>query len=177
MKDVTYAEEICHLCLARKFSPKEIFNHYGTSIETGFDAFVDQMKFDLGVDEKTSRAEVKLLLGLSRWIREAELYGVIRELFPDRHVLREASPEWLGRMRIDIYLPELKLAIEHQGEQHYRPIAIFGGEEAHLRVLERDALKRKLCMENGVTVIDVKYDAAISKIALRQRLHRFLHEQ
>ncbi|MCP2938061.1 hypothetical protein NK983_35735, partial [Salmonella enterica subsp. enterica serovar Typhimurium] len=75
----------------------------------------------------------------------AELYGVVRDLFPDTRVLREASPEWLGRMRIDIYLPELKLAIEHQGEQHYRPIAVFGGEDAHLRVLERDALKRKLC--------------------------------
>jgi len=58
--------------------------------------------------------------------------------------LREASPEWLGRMRLDIYLPELHLALEHQGEQHYRPIGVFGGEEAYIRVVERDTLKRQL---------------------------------
>lgn len=62
--------------------------------------------FDLGVDEKTAREEVKHILGLSRWVREA-------------------SPEWLGRLRIDIYLPDLKLAFEHQGEQHYRPITVL----------------------------------------------------
>jgi hypothetical protein len=77
-------------------------------------------------------------------------------------------------MRIDIFLPELKLAIEHQGEQHYRPIPMFGGEEAHARVVERDTLKRKLCLENGVSVIDVRFDATITKSAIKQRLGKFL---
>ena len=43
-----------------------------------------------------------------------------------------------SRMRLDIYLPDLKLAIEHQGEQHYQPITVFGGEEGHARLLERE---------------------------------------
>jgi len=174
LKDAEYIDGICHLCLASTFTSEDIASRYGRDIESGFEAFVDQVQFKLGVDEKTARAEVKLALGLSRWVREAELYGVVRDLFPDYRVLREASPIWLGRMRLDIYLPELNLAIEHQGEQHYRPISLFGGEDAHLRTLERDALKRKLCMENGVIVIDVKYDAVITKAALRQRLRRFL---
>ncbi|WP_026600851.1 hypothetical protein [Methylomonas sp. 11b] len=177
LKDATYAEDICHLCLARKLSPEEPASRYGPSIETGFEAFVDQMRFDLGVDEKTARAELKLVLGLSRWVREAELYGVIRELFPDQLVLREASPAWLGRMRIDIYLPDLKLAIEHQGEQHYRPLSVFGGEDAHERVLKRDILKRALCKENGIAVIDVRYDEPITKASIRQRVRRFLADE
>ena len=177
LKNATYAEDVCHICLARKLSPEESASRYGASIETGFEVFVDQMQFDLGVDATSAKAEVKLLLGLSRWVREAELYRIIRDLFPDQRVLREASPDWLGRMRLDIYLPGLKLAIEHQGEQHYRAISIFGGEEAHVLVLQRDALKRKLCKENGITVIDVRYDAPITKAAIRQRVLRFLVDE
>ncbi|MES1997943.1 MAG: hypothetical protein V4446_01385 [Pseudomonadota bacterium] len=173
LKKATYEQGICHLCLARSLSSEEAIRRYGVSIETCFEAFVDQVRFDRGVDKVTARAEVMHVLGLSRWVREAALYGVIRDIFPDQRVLREASPEWLGRMRIDIYLPELNLAIEHQGEQHYRPIAVFGGEEAHARVLERDVLKRRLCLQHGVTVIDVRYDAPITKAGMRQRLRGF----
>ena len=145
-----------------------------TAFETNFKAYVDQVMFDLQVDSRTAQAEVMHVLGLSRWQRESALYGLVRDLFPDNQVLREASPEWLGRMRIDIYLPELKLAIEHQGEQHYRPIAVFGGEEAHRRVVERDELKRRLCNENGVDVVDFRFDAPITKASVKNRLRRYL---
>lgn len=170
----TYIEGICHLCLARTQSPEEAARRYGSAVEKGFESFIDQVQFDTGMDRKTARAEIQQVLGLSRWVREAALFALVRDLFKDQRVLREASPDWLGRMRLDIYLPELKLAIEHQGEQHYRPIAAFGGEEAHARVIERDALKRQLCQANGVEVVDVRFDAAITKPALRQRLQRYL---
>jgi len=176
LENAIYKDDICHLCISRGQSPDEAVRRYGTNIETAscFESFIDQMEFDLGIDKKTARSEILYILKLSKWVRESTLYGVIREIFPEQRVLREASPEWLGRMRIDIYLPDLHLAIEHQGEQHYRPISVFGGEETFLRVLERDALKRKLCQEHGVTVIDVRYDFPITKASLRQRLRRFL---
>lgn len=177
LENATYGQDICHLCLARDLSSEEAVRRYGASIETYFEAFVDQVQFDHGVDKITAKAEVMHVLGLSRWVREAALYRVIRDIFPDQRILRESSPEWLRRMRIDIYLPELNLAIEHQGKQHYRPIAVFGGEEAHARVLERDILKRRLCLQHGITVIDVRYDAPITKTAIRQRLRGFLTEE
>lgn len=166
-----YRKGLCHLCISREAPEDE---RYGASIETNYDAYTAQVMFDLGVDKQTARAEIMHLLGLSRWKRESQLYGLIREIFLDNQVLREASPEWLGRMRIDIYLPELKLAIEHQGEQHYRPLPVFGGEEAHLRVVERDKLKRRLCLENGVAVIDFKFDMALTKSSIKNRLRRYL---
>jgi hypothetical protein len=139
-----YLEGICHLCLAKTNSPEEISRSYGFGIEKGFESFIDQVQFDIGMDRKTARAEIQQVLGLSRWVREAELFALVRNLFKDQLIQREASPDWLGRMRLDIYLPDLKLAIEHQGEQHYHPVAVFGGEEAFVRVVERDALKRQL---------------------------------
>lgn len=166
-----YVDRLCHLCIAKTDAEDE---RYGTSVEKHFDAYIDQIMYDLGVDRKTARAEIMHVLGLSRWQRESALYGFVRDLFPDHRVLREATPEWLGRMRIDIYLPELNLAVEHQGEQHYRPIAVFGGEEAHRRVLERDQLKRRLCSDNGVQVVDFRFDAPLTKISVKHRLRSFL---
>ena len=170
----TYLEGICHLCLTKTHSPEEATRRYGFGIEKGFESFIDQVQFDTGMDRKTAKAEIQQVLGLSRWVREAELFALVRHLFKDQRIEREASPDWLGRMRLDIYLPDLKLAIEHQGEQHYHPVAVFGGEEAFARVIERDALKRQLCQANGVEVVDVRFDAPLTKPALRQRLHRYL---
>jgi hypothetical protein len=174
LDDAVYADELCHLCIARSLSSAEAKRRYGQTIESAFASYLDQIAFDLGVDEATARAEARQILGLSRWVSESALYGIIRDLFPDYRVLREASPTWLGRMRLDIFVPDLNLAIEYQGEQHYRPVSVFGGEDAYQRVLERDALKRRLCQENGIDVIDVRYDAPTTKAAMRQRLQRFL---
>jgi hypothetical protein len=77
-------------------------------------------------------------------------------------------------MRLDIFLPELALAIEYQGQQHYQPVTAFGGEEGHARLRERDAEKRRLCRENGVNLVDVRYDAPLTAPAIRQRLRRYL---
>lgn len=171
-----YLEGICHMCVARASSSQEARLRYGSSIETSFGNYVDQIIVDESTDRKTARAEVQELLGLSRWVREATLYRTVKELFPNHRVLREASPELLGRLRLDIYLPDLKLAIEHQGEQHYRSLGVFGGEEAHVRTLKRDQVKRDRCAESGIDLIEIRYDSPISKAALRQRLQKFIEK-
>lgn len=171
LSECKYRKGLCHLCISREVPEDE---RYGAGIEINYDGYTSQVMFDLDVDKRTAKAEIMHLLSLSRWKRESELYGLIREIFPDNQVFREASPEWLGRMRIDIYLPELQLAIEHQGEQHYRPLPVFGGEEAHLRVIERDKLKRRLCFENGVAVIDFKFDMALTRASIKNRVRRYL---
>ena len=126
------------------------------------------------MDVHTARAETKRRLSLSRWTREDKLYALIAQLFPTHRIRREASPPWLGQQRLDIYLPELNLAIEHQGEQHYRPIDIFGGVEGYARTRARDARKRKLSQENGVNVIDIRFDAPLTLPSVRSRLRRWL---
>lgn len=46
-------------------------------------------------------------------------------------------------LSIDFYLPDLDLYIEYNGEQHYYPVAYFGGEEKFNKQQELDALKVK----------------------------------
>ena len=126
------------------------------------------------MDVRTATAEARRRLLINRWVREDELYQLISRLFPTRIIRREASPDWLGRLRLDIYLPELALAVEHQGEQHYHPIKAFGGDKALAQLRERDRRKRTLCRKNGVTVVDVRFDDQLTIGSLRSRLRRWL---
>ena len=65
------------------------------------------------------------------------------------------NQKWLGRQHLDIYIPELKIAVEYQGRQHSEPVEFFGGQEAFEKNLERDARKKRLCDENGVNLLYV----------------------
>ena len=105
------------------------------------------------------------------------MYLLVKELMPENTVLREASPPWLRRMRLDVYVPELRLAFEHQGQQHFEAVPIFGGEDALRRTQERDDYKRRLCVENGVRVVDVRYDDPLSLKWLRRRIDHALKIQ
>ena len=56
-------------------------------------------------------------------------------------------------MHLDFYIPSISTAIECQGEQHFRPIDYFGGDEAFKKQVERDRLKYDLCKKHGVNII------------------------
>lgn len=60
---------------------------------------------------------------------------------------------WLGLQHLDFYLPEYNIAIECQGEQHFKPSS-FGGKrdkmECFEKILENDQKKRERCKDNNV---------------------------
>lgn len=174
LKAPVYESGICHLCIATEEGIDASYSRYGNTVVEQFDAYIDQLRRDPGLDERTARAEVQSRLGLSRWARETQLFQMVQKLFPDFIVQREASPIWLGRQRLDVYVPDLRLALEHHGQQHFEPIDIFGGDAALKRTIERDAQKRRLCKENGVTLIEVRFDEPLTVPTLRRRVQRFL---
>lgn len=175
LTDAHYEASICHLCIARRAGPEMAGVVYGDAIHEFVAPYINQIMRTDGIDKATARSEVQQTLGISRWIREAEMHGIVKKLFPDHVVMREASPPWLSRQRLDVFIPTLNLAFEHQGEQHYRPVSAFGGEEALKRATERDAIKRRLCEENGVHLIEIRFDEPLTAAALRTRLRRYIH--
>ena len=174
LEGATYSDGLCHFCVADTHGEDASSDWYGAQIQKHYEPYVDFLVRSEDMDIRTAKAEAQRRLSISRWKREDELYRLVTKLFPTQAIRREASPPWLGQQRIDIYIPELKLAIEHQGEQHYRPIEGFGGEEAFAKVQERDKRKRVLCKQNGVTVVDVRFDAPLTLPAIRSRLHRWI---
>ncbi len=68
-------------------------------------------------------------------------------------------------LELDCYCPELKLAIEYNGRQHYEFNPYFHkNKEAFLNTRYRDDMKERLCRENGVRLIVVPYTVKITKI-------------
>lgn len=90
-----------------------------------------------------------------KWKHELSLFHAVRELYPD--VLYQYRPDWLGRQSLDMYIPSLRTAIEYQGIQHYLPVDFFGGEEALAQRQDLDAVKKQLCGENEVRLIEWPY--------------------
>lgn len=67
--------------------------------------------------------------------------------------------EWLKNkqhMPLDFYLPEYNIAIECQGEQHFKPVEYFGGDVTYNKVLYRDKLKKLICKNHNINILYVK---------------------
>jgi very-short-patch-repair endonuclease len=106
--------------------------------------------------ENTYREEADLPRVGEGWVAETALYYAVKEAMPNIQVIQHGREQWLGRQHLDVYLPELKVALEYQGEQHDRPVEFFGGEEAFRKNQQRDRRKLKKCEENGVQIIYVR---------------------
>lgn len=97
-------------------------------------------------------------LVLARWKAEEAAFLTLRALLPDVPMVRHSMPSWLAPQHLDIYLPEAGIGVEYQGEQHYRPIEIFGGEAGFDATVRRDANKARLCRLAGVRLEYIRYD-------------------
>jgi hypothetical protein len=60
-------------------------------------------------------------------------------------------------IEIDIYLADLGLGVEYQGEQHYRPVEWYGGREKHEAQTKRDRVKRDLFARDGRRLVEISY--------------------
>jgi len=68
------------------------------------------------------------------------------------------KPSWLkgelGRLELDGFCEKLEVAFEHHGKQHYNYVPHFHRKKEDFdKQIARDALKKKLCDENGVTLL------------------------
>lgn len=67
----------------------------------------------------------------------------------------------INKLPFDFYLPERRICIEYDGEQHFKPIEYFGGIESFNKLKERDKIKNDYCLSNSIKLIRIpfnKYD-------------------
>ena len=98
------------------------------------------------------------------WIQETQLFNKIVKEFPEYEVEQHGSPDWLGRQHLDIYLPQINVAIEFQGEQHFEPVEFFGGIDGYKSTIERDIRKKNLCKKNKCELICATSDYDFKEI-------------
>ena len=74
------------------------------------------------------------------------------------HECSKKDFSWLGQQRLDIFIPGIKLCVECQGIQHFKPES-FGGKkdknENLIKNIKNDIKKFNKCLENNVKVIYV----------------------
>jgi hypothetical protein len=69
------------------------------------------------------------------------------------------------QLQLDLYFPLHKVALEYNGEQHYRPTQLYNAAIV-TKQKRRDRMKAKLCAENGVTLVVInREDLSIEKIS------------
>lgn len=68
-------------------------------------------------------------------------------------------------LELDIYNEELKLAIEFNGQQHYKYVPFFHKNYEHfLNQKYRDEIKKMLCKQNNIHLIEISYELAPTDI-------------
>ena len=97
-------------------------------------------------------------------ISEQKVYNELLKEFPQEEIIYQyRDTNLLGLMSFDIYIPKHKIAIEHQGIQHFEPVRRFGGKKKLEAMQRRDKLKKEICNNNGVNLIYISLDRHASK--------------
>ena len=97
---------------------------------------------------------------------EGECRRILREYFNRPSGFNNNRPDFLRNtvtdaqqnLEIDCWEPSLKLGVEYSGRQHYDFVPYFHkNKEAFMNQKYRDEMKRRMCKDNGVTLIEVPY--------------------
>ena len=108
------------------------------------------------------------------WVSESLLAKIIGRLLPGKELRRNERPAWLQGLELDVFVPALKLGIEYQGKQHFEAVPAWGGEAALVEVQRRDAKKRLLCEQHGVTLVLIDFTEPLTEEHVASRLRAAL---
>jgi len=124
-------------------------------------------QFQKIIDELTLEGVIS-----AKWKNEFELFKIAKKHYPDS--IFQYRSEWLGNQSLDIYIPSINIAIEYQGEQHYKSIEFFGGEEGFQRRVNLDEEKIIKCKINNVNLIHWSYELPVSLSNFNDVLKKYL---
>jgi hypothetical protein len=174
LKDHT-RPRICHLCVIEDADLKTAITLYGPISHYAFMEMTEYYEKIIPPSELPwVYNNLEVAFKETKWVNEHKVFTTARELLPKERVIREASPYWLNQQRLDVYFPELNMAIEYQGKQHFEAIDYFGGDEAFVRNQERDKRKAQLCKEKGIRLIYIDYMERVNKTLMKRKLARYL---
>lgn len=105
---------------------------------------------------KTSHGEREVL----QWIQQHDIDYVPQKKFDK---CRDINP-----LPFDFYLPDYNIVIEFDGEQHYRPIDFFGGEEGFQNRIKHDKIKTEFCKLNAIKLIRIPFNCNVSNTLSEQ---------
>lgn len=112
-----------------------------------------------------------------KWREETNLFRLVQTLLAPRNVVHHYKGDELFGLEYDIYVPDLRLAIEYHGEQHFQIVANWGGAEGLAKRTDNDKRKRRLSARHAVDLVEFTYRDEITPEAVAVRLRPFLDRQ
>ncbi len=122
--------------------------------------------------EDIYQALAKAGLLSAKWVSEYQVFTIVSSLYDDS--IYQYRAEWLGSQSIDIFVPSINVGIEYQGVQHYRSVELFGGDEGLRERKKLDARKKRLCKENGIKLVEIKYTDEITVDFVKEKIQAVL---
>jgi hypothetical protein len=106
---------------------------------------------------------------------------ILKKIFPNYEVKRWYRDEWLRndktgfQLELDFFIPELNIAIEYQGAQHFRPVRFGGVSEdisnnAFKIQQQRDLAKKKALIIQNIKLIEITYKDQLTEENIKQIL-------
>jgi len=95
---------------------------------------------------------------------QSKLEEKIKRIFEFKKIKYEwryKKVEWLKNkksLELDFYLPNYNIAIECQGEQHFKPLGYCGGIKKFEYTLNNDRIKKELCEKNNLPLYYINYN-------------------
>lgn len=85
---------------------------------------------------------------------------LLKSLYSGYNILEEPQiPGARMPLYLDFFIPNLDIAIEVHGEQHYKYVPFFHKTKANFfKSLKRDRTKEEWCLKNKIRLVVLKYD-------------------
>lgn len=92
---------------------------------------------------KMSKGEITIM----NYLKSIEIEYEYQKMFKYRN----------KKMFFDFFIPSKNICIEYDGQQHFKPIKVFGGEKRFNKQIEYDNIKNDFCKNNNITLIRIPF--------------------
>lgn len=185
VENTRFIDGLCHLC--RGGVPRHQYGNamYYSSFAQRFlpyiELFARRNGDPDGIGTREAENAVRAHFGFpaigERWTSETILFRVVEGIVAPREVIHHYRGRELEGLELDVWIPELRVGIEYQGQQHYQAIRHWGGEEGLAQRQANDRRKRSLCKRLGYTLIEFRHDEDLSEATIQSRLKAYLEPE
>lgn len=179
----------CNCCPTKKKTNEDFLNELGEKCLKEYDILEEYINIDTKITFKHKPCGTEFKLSPYNFIHQANKKycpicyykksngeKFITQFLENKKIdyQREFSLPGMGRKKFDFYLPELKVAIEYDGSQHFYPNDFFGGEQGFIETQQRDNEKNQYCLDNNITLYRIPYTELYN---INQILHEIFEEK
>jgi len=177
-----YAGKGCKKCQMHSLDDlkKKAQEHGGECLSTKYTKILDRYRFRCKNGHEWEAFGSSILAGT--WCAECNVTineRTCRKImeFIYKRPFDKQRPDWLttdkgGRLELDCYNEELKIALEYNGKQHYEMVPYFyKTQKAFEDCQQADRDKERLCRDNNIHLIVVPYTVQY------QELYRYIRKR